>query len=182
MRARSQSSLTFEEFWRSLRSVDALMPARSDFKPAKAARFLHNIILLEAPGEGRNTLKVRVAGQLYQGSVPYAVAGTDHLETLPPRYHAGALASARLLVEQPCGLWQVTPVYHRNYARLHECTAFPLAPGGDGIPLVLGYVLPLGDMAIATPPLQQDFSVDTAIEFFFIDVGAGVPHWPAKAA
>jgi len=59
------------------------MPARSDFDPAKAAPFLHNIILLEAPGEGRNSLKVRVAGQRYQASVPYTVAGTNHLETLP---------------------------------------------------------------------------------------------------
>src|SRR5215469_723525 len=110
MRPRSPASLAFEDFWRSLRRDGALMPARSDFNPAQAAPFFHNIILLEAPGDGRNSLKVRVAGQRYQGSVPFTVAGTDHLETLPARYHAAAIVSARLMVEKPCGLWQIMPV------------------------------------------------------------------------
>jgi len=157
------------------------MPARSDFDPAKAAGFLHNIILLEAPGEGRNSLKVRVAGQLYQGSVPYPVAGTNHLDTLPAQYHAGALASARLMVEKPCGLWQIMPVCNQNHTLLHEFTAFPLAPGSDGIPLILGYFLQLEPLEIASSPLEQVFSVDTAVQFFFIDVGAGQPQWPGEA-
>jgi len=157
------------------------MPARSDFKPANAALFLNNIILLEAPGEGRNSLKVRVAGQLYQGAVPYAAAGTDYLQTLPAEYRAGAIASVRLMVEKPCGLWQVMPVFYRVYKRFFEFTAFPLAAGSDGIPLILGYVLPLEEIEIALP-LVQGFSVDTAVQFFFIDVGAGQPEWPGQGA
>src|SRR5690348_6252592 len=104
MRPRTLASRAFEDYWRSLRRDGALMPARSDFNPAMAAGFLDNIILLDAPPEGRDSLKVRVAGRLYQRSVPYTVAGTDHLETLPAEYHAGAVASARLMVKKPCGL------------------------------------------------------------------------------
>ena len=182
MRPRSKQSLAFEEFWRSLRKDGALVPLRSDFKPARAARFLHNIILLEAPGEGRASLKIRVAGHLYQGAVPYTVAGTDYLDVLPSKYHAGALASVRLMVEKPCALWQVMPVHHGDFVRLHEFTAFPLAAGSDGIPLILGYILPLEDLTIASPPVHRELSVDTAIEFAFLDVGAGEPHWPDKAA
>jgi len=158
------------------------VPSRSDFKPSKAARFLHNIILLEAPGEGRNALKMRVVGHGYQSAVQYAVAGTDHLDLLPAKYHAGALASARLMVSKPCGLWQVMPVHVRGYSRLVELTAFPLAPGEDGIPLILGYLFALEETAIEPPPIQKELSVDTAVEFHFIDIGAGVPAWSAEAA
>lgn len=182
MRPRSLASLAFEKFWISLRRDGALLPARSDFNPADATGFLYNIILLEAPGEGRNSLKVRVAGQRYQNSVPFTVAGRDHLETLPAKYHAGAIASARLIVEKPCGLWQVMPVCNQNHTLVHEFTAFPLAPGSDGIPLILGFILPLEELELASPPLDQVFSVGTAAEFCFIDVGAGQPEWPDKVA
>jgi hypothetical protein len=181
MRERSSGSLAFEEFWKSLRR-GALVPWRNDFKPSKAARFLTNLVLIEAPRESENTLKMRVAGHLYQSSVDYPVAGTDHLDILPPKYHAGALASARLMVSNPCGLWQVMPVYLGGYSRLVELTAFPLGPGGDGIPLILGYLFALQDFMVSPPPLQREICVDTAVEFFFIDIGAGVPAWSAKAA
>ena len=158
------------------------MPSRSDFAPAKAVRFLHNIVLLEAPGEGRNALKMRVVGQLYQGAVPYTVAGTDHLDILPPRYHEAALQSVRLMVSQPCGLWQVMPFYREGLSRLLEFTGFPLTPGNDGIPLILGYLLPLEDLGLAPSGMQNELTVNTAVEFLFIDVGAGQPQWPARPA
>ena len=180
MRPRSKGSLAFEEFWRSLRS-GTLVPSRADFKPSRAARFLHNIILLEAPGEGRDTLKVRLAGHLYQSVVQYSVSGTDHLDLLPPEYHAGALASVRLMAAKPCGLWQVMPVYLRGYSRLVEFTAFPLSPGEDCIPLILGYLVPLDEVGLAAPALRKEISVDTAVDFLFIDVGAGEPKWPADS-
>jgi hypothetical protein len=181
MRQRSNGSLAFEEFWRSLRN-GGLVPCRSDFRPSKATRFLHNIVLIEAPREGVNSLKMRLVGHLYQSAVQYPVAGTDHLDILPPKYQAGALASARLMVGNPCGLWQIMPVYVGGYSRLVELTAFPLGPGGDGIPLILGYLFALQDFTVSPAPLQREICVDTAVEFFFIDIGAGVPAWPAKAA
>ena len=182
MRPRSKGSLAFEEFWRSLRSEGALVPGRGEFHPAKAARFLQNIVLLEAPGRDERSLKMRVAGHAYQGAVQYTVAGTDHLDILPPRYHEGALTSVRLMVGKPCGLWQVMPVHIRGYSRLVEFTAFPLAPAADGISLILGYFFALDELTMQPAPLQKEISVDTATEFVFIDVGAGVPRWPADAA
>src|SRR5215472_8009783 len=125
MRSRSKQSLAFEDLWQSLRKDGAQVPGRTDFKPAKAARFLHDIILLEAPGDRGRSLKVRVAGQLLQGVVPYPVAGTDYLNILPAQYHAGALVSVRLMVTRPCGLWQVMPVHLKGISRLVEVTAFP---------------------------------------------------------
>jgi hypothetical protein len=182
MRSRTKGSLAFEEFWRSLRTEGALVPSRSDFRPAKAARFLHNIVLLEAPGEGRNSLKMRVVGHVYQSAMQYAVAGTDHLDILPLEYHAGALASVRLMVSQPCGLWQIMPVHLKGVSRLLEFTAFPLTPGDDGIPLILGYLFPLESLGLAPAAVKKEVAVDTAVEFFFIDIGAGQPQWPVKAA
>ncbi|HLY07325.1 MAG TPA: hypothetical protein VKR31_16385, partial [Rhizomicrobium sp.] len=143
------------------------MPARADFKPAAAARFLHNIILLEAPvGDGKS-LKVRVAGQLFQGVVAHPVGGTDYLDILPARYHPGALASVRLMVATPCGLWQLMPVHLKGISRTVEFTAFPLAPGNDGIPLILGFLFPLDGLTLAPPLAGKEISVDTAIEFLF---------------
>jgi len=182
MRPRSNGSLAFEEYWKSLRKEGALVPSRSDFLPAKAARFLHNIILLEAPGEGQKSLKMRVVGHVYQSAVQYAVAGTDHLNILPPQYHEGAVTSVRLMVKKPCGLWQVMPVYLNGVSRLLEFTAFPLTPSHDGIPLILGYLFPLEDLGLAPAALKQGVTVDTAVEFQFIDIGAGQPKWPAEAA
>jgi hypothetical protein len=158
------------------------VPSRSDFNPAKAARFLHNIVLVEAPGEGRNSLRMRVVGHLYQSAMQYAVAGTDHLDTLPSQYRADALASVRLMVNKPCGLWQIMPFHLKGVSRLLEFTAFPLTPGNDGIPLILGYLVPLETLGLAPAALKDEITVDTAVEFFFIDVGAGQPHWPVKAA
>jgi hypothetical protein len=182
MRPRSKGSLAFEEYWKSLRKEGAPVPSRGDFQPAKAARFLHNIVLLEAPGDGQKSLKMRVVGHVYQSAVQYAVAGTDHLNILPPQFHEGALASVRLMVKQPCGLWQVMPVYLNGVSRCIEFTAFPLAPGDDGIPLILGYLFPLEGLGLAPAALKQEVTVDTAVEFQFIDIGAGQPKWPLEAA
>ena len=79
-------------------------------------------------------------------------------------------------------LWQVMPVHLKGIPRLLEFTAFPLTPGDDGIPLVLGHLFPLEDVGLAPAALKQEITVDTAIEFLFIDIGAGQPHWPAEAA
>lgn len=182
MRPRSKDSVAFEEFWRSLRKNGVLVPRRSDFQPAKAARFLHNIVLLEVPDEGRKSLKMRVVGHIYQSAVQYAVAGTDHLDILPPQYHEAAVASVRLMVKKPCGLWQIMPVYLKGVERLLEFTAFPLLPGNDGIALILGYLFPLESVGLAPAAPKQEVMVDTAVEFQFIDVGAGAPDWPAEAA
>jgi hypothetical protein len=85
------------------------------------------------------------------------------------------------MVSKPCGLWQIMPLHLRGVSRHLEFTAFPLMPGNDGIPLVLGYVLPLESLGFAPTAVKNDVVVDTAVEFHFIDVGAGEPQWPAEA-
>jgi hypothetical protein len=179
MYSRSSQSLVFETFWRSLRG-ERLVPDRGDFAPGRAARFLPNIVLLEAPGDERHSLRIRVAGQVFQQAIPYNLAGTDLLELLPARYRAGAVASGCLMVSKPCGLWQITPVHLRGYAKPVEVTAFPL--GAVSVPLIIAYVLSLKELlpTSGTPSLAME--ADTAMEFRFLDVGAGEPEWPGRAA
>lgn len=123
-----------------------------------------------------------MAGQLFQGVVAHPVAGTDYLDILPAAYHQAALSSVRFMVAKPCGLWQVMPVHLKGISRLVEFTAFPLAPGHDRIPLILGLLFPLEELTLAPPLMRTEISVDTAVEFLFLDVGAGEPQWPADAA
>jgi hypothetical protein len=182
MPSRSKESFEFEKFWQSLRNEGSL-PGRDHFRSARAARYLRSIILFEAPDDARPHLKIKLAGQLYQDLVPYKVAGTDYLDILPSKHHAGAIASAHLMIDRPCGLWQITPMHlARGYAQLLEVTAFPLAAGEDSIPLIIAFLLPIEGPLPATLPLDKGIAADTAMEFCFLDVGAGQPEWPAEAA
>src|SRR4051794_19410028 len=162
MYSRSNQSLAFEALWRSLRGR-RLVPDRGDFRPRNAARFLPNIVLLEAPGELRPSLRIRMAGQTFQDDVPYTLAGTDILDFFPSQYRAGAAESGRLMIRKPCGLWQITPVHHvAGFARPVEVTAFPLSSVADGIPMVMVHLLPLETVLPAASAPVSAITADTA--------------------
>src|ERR1700760_752200 len=135
---RSQGSLDFEALWRSLPRT-GLVPDRSAFNPARAAKFLHKIILVEAPTAEKQGLFFRLAGQTLNDNVQKNMAGANWLDFLPAQHHAEALESARPICGRPCGIWQLTPVhYERGISQLIEATIFPLGSTADGIPLMLG--------------------------------------------
>ena len=179
MYSRSPQSVEFEAFWRSLRG-ERLIPDRGDFKPRNASRFLSNIVLLEAPGDGRDSLRIRVAGQVLQDDVPYRLAGTDVLDCFPEEYRRGAIETGRLMIRKPCGLWQITPVHSGGYPHALEVTAFPLSAVSDGVPLIIMHLLPL-DAPLPMASAPHAAAVDTALEFRFLDVGTGEPQWPLAA-
>lgn len=180
MYERSVQSLDFEAFWRSLRG-ERLIPDRGDFKPRNAAKFLPNIVLLEAPGGERQSLRIRVAGEVFQADVPYRLAGTDMLNFFPEQYRAGAIETARLMISKPCGLWQITPVHSGGYVLPVEVTAFPLSAVSDGVPLVIVYLQPLETPLPRASEPASVLALDTALEFRFLDIGGGEPRWPPGA-
>ncbi|HSM96125.1 MAG TPA: PAS domain-containing protein [Rhizomicrobium sp.] len=172
--SRSQESRDFEEFWRRLRGGN-IVPARSAFNLARAARFIRDLVLLEAPSPERRSLRIRLAGERYQEIAGQTLSGKDHLEFLEPEYRDGALTTGWLMATQPCGLWQITPMHlPSGYGRYIEVTGFPLGAGEDHIPLLLCHVR-LTDMLLHTG--DHKFSMDTATQFHFIDVGCGLPEW-----
>lgn len=180
--ARSEESRQFEDFWRSLRSAD-LVPHRADFHPAGARHLLRDMVLLEAPADSRPEARIRISGEGYNEAAGQNMAGRDHLELLAPQYRAGAVATSELMVNTPCGLWQISPIHlARGYAIHLEMTAFPLAAGDGRPPCLLGHVRPVEGFMAATLPTPHGLAIDTAVTFRFVDIGAGVPEWTAQAA
>jgi len=172
--SRSQESRDFEEMWNRMRG-GALVPRRSNFNVAKAARFVRDLVLMEAPAPERRTMRIRLAGERYQEIAGYNLAGRDHLEHFDPDYRDGALTTGWLMANHPCGLWQITPMQTaKGYGQYIEVTGFPLGAGEDGIPLLLCHVRLTGKLLQS--PCNR-FAMDTASDFHFIDVGAGVPYW-----
>lgn len=172
---RSDGSLEFEALWRAL-PRQGLVPARSAFNPARTPKLLHKLILVEAPNPQHPGLHFRLAGQALNENVRRNMAGANWLDFLPEAHHAEALESARLICEHPCGIWQLTPVhYERGFSQLIEVTIFPLGPGTDGIPLMLGSLEFLPTSSQKPVNRGKGLSAETSRVYDFIDIGAGKP-------
>lgn len=180
--SRTEGSRAFEAFWRSLRD-GKLIPSRDDFRPAKARRFLGDIVLMEAPDEQNPTLRIRVTGQRFDNLLGTNLTGQDHLDFMPDEFRPGVLATARKMVELPCGLWQISPAHLvRGYATNLEITAFPLCADEGGRQYLLSQILPAGGLKPASLPTNYGVGIDTAVMHEFIDIGAGVPELRVEAA
>ena len=177
---RSGDSLAFETRWRSARRASELIPTQRAFLAANSGAFVRNMLLLEVPGLGDSTMRVRMAGRLYRESQPSEVVGSNYLDSLPSEYHQGAIKSAQLMAATPCGLWQIMPVHNaKRFARLTEITAFPIL-GEDDVPLIACYLHQWEAMLPSSLQVKKGILVETAIEFRFLDVGAGEPFWPTN--
>ena len=172
---RSSESQEFETFWRSLRG-GALVPARQAFHPSKARQFLRDLVLMEAPSAVCATLRIRLTGRRVDETIGFDISGRDHLDFMAPEYHTSVLATARAIVERPCGLWQITPAHLlRGYALHFEVTGFPLAPDESGRSFILCHVRPVGDVMSVRLPTDKGLGLDAAVAYRFLDVGAGAP-------
>jgi hypothetical protein len=180
---RSSESREFEALWRSLRGQGRLVPGRAEFQPAKARRFLRDLVLMEVPNADCPTLRIRLTGRRFDETIGFDISGRDHLEFMAPEFHAGVLATARAMIERPCGLWQITPAnLVRGYALHFEITAFPLAPDEQGRSFIISHVRPVGDAMSSTLPTDRGLGIGTAVTHTFLDIGAGEPALTADAA
>jgi hypothetical protein len=178
---RSPESLAFEDFWRSMRG-DALLPGRRDFHPGKAARFLKDMVLMEAPSLPRSAGRIRVTGDRFNDIAGGNWTGRDDIDLFPSRYQADAVASRHLMIEKPCGLWQISPAHlSKGYAVDLEITVFPLAPAGGDTFFLLCQVLAMPGISGARLPAHNGMMLDTASAFAFLDIGAGEPVWADAA-
>lgn len=177
---RSALSIEFEAFWRAL-PKDGPVPHRREFKPERAARFLKDLILARAPSEEDPAMRVRLVGSAIQLRIRRDITGEDYLDFLDPAHRADAIRSAHLILEHPCGLWQIMPLhYERGFAHKVELTMFPLLGSAESPPLLLGLVQPLGELVEPVHLQGKTMHVETASAFQFIDIGAGLPSWPAQ--
>ncbi len=153
------------------------MPNRSSFLPERASRFLRDLVLCELFLDGKSLVRMRLVGSAFEDRIKRNVTGEDFLQYLPPLYHAGAVESARQIVDRPCGLWQVTPVhFERGFAQNIEFTALPLRPGPNGVHLLLVLTQSMQGLVSPKPTIDKVMMADTAITYRYIDLGAGVPE------
>jgi hypothetical protein len=176
-RRRSRQSLEFETFWRAL-PKEELLPHRRDFSPLRVPTLLRHFILMEMRlDDAHPSLPIRLVGTALQERIQRDVTGHDYLEFVPAELHSGAIETAKLMLHRPCGLWQITPVhYERGLAQNFEVTAFPLL--NDAVPLVLGLLIPREDLVRPLSSGDKAMLADAAIDFQFLDIGAGEPGWP----
>lgn len=174
---RSALSHEFEAFWRAL-PRDGAVPHRHAFNPKSASRFLPYVVVMETALDGAGSFYLRLVGSAIEDRIQRKVSGCDYLEFLPDDFRQGAIESARLIAEMPCGLWQITPLhYARGFSQNCELTMFPLR--GDGTPLILACLAWRDDLVASAGPHENPLRADTAMAFSFIDIGAGAPQWLA---
>lgn len=173
---RSRQSLEFERFWRSLPKTD-LLPHRRDFRPAGAASLLRYVMLLDAHGEPGPAALIRLVGSAIEERIQRDIKGRDYFEFLDPDRHADARASLKLMLDHPCGVWQIVPFhYERGTAQNVEATVFPML--GDAAPFMLALVIPREEFLRPQPAGSRVVLAGGATEYEFLDIGAGVPAWP----
>src|SRR5262249_4363437 len=125
---------------------------------------------------------IRLVGSAAQERIQQNIAGHDYLDFLPRDLHAGAVESARLMFDHPCGLWQVmTMHYAREYGQNVEVRVFPVLADSTSVPLLLALMQAVKGLVSAMQAQGRAILVDTASVFEFIDVGAGAPDWPVAA-
>jgi hypothetical protein len=168
---RSAISHEFEAFWRGL-PRDGAVPHRQHFEPKSAARFLPNIVLMETVLEGAGSFHLRLVGTAIEARIQSKLSGCDYLDFLPSAYRQGAVDSARRIAEQPCGLWQITPLhYSRGFSQNCELTMFPLR-GDYGVLLILACLDWRDDLVSSAGPHEALLQAGTAGDFSFIDLGS----------
>jgi hypothetical protein len=174
---RSSSSLSFQDFWSGLRRSGPI-PHRQDFSPAKAAGFLRDIVLIEVPDNCAGAMRVRVTGSAFDMRAGKSIAGHNYLDFVPEHLHGGLRKSVRLMLDHPCGLWQVMPMhYEKGIAQQAEVTAFPLLPADNGAPLLLCLVKFPGRPVRPISPGGKAMIVETATAYEFLDIGKGAPRY-----
>ncbi|HEX2592069.1 MAG TPA: hypothetical protein VHL34_11275 [Rhizomicrobium sp.] len=179
---RTDESLAFEAFWRSLCDGRPL-PPRNAFRPSLGVRFLRDLITMEAPGPRGDGMRIRFFGERAHEFAGRNLAGLNYVDLLPAQHRNGAVAAGRLMAEMPCGLWQISPLHlARGYAQCVEFTAVPLGPDDNGMRAFLCLLRPVEGIFLSTLPVNYGVAIDTALQFRFLHLGAGEPAWPALAA
>ncbi|MGD0190075.1 MAG: PAS domain-containing protein [Rhizomicrobium sp.] len=171
---RSRQSMAFETCWRSL-PRDGRLPHKRDFNPAAVPALLRYFMLVEFRSGPDAALPIRVVGDAIAARIQKDIRGQDYMQFLSPDIVAGALDSARQMFEQPCGLWQITPLhFERGIAVNMEVTAFPLL--GEPAPFIMVLAVPRDDFLRPEPAAGKAMLATHADEWRFLDVGAGLPE------
>jgi hypothetical protein len=121
---RSAHSLRFEQAMRS--AVPGVISRLSDIDYSQIRDLVPWIAIVD-PDRAGYTLKFTRAGAGIVKLVGREAVGTDYLDFVDPSIKGDAFDSCFLMLERPCGLWQMTPVSMADGTHaLAEYTGFPV--------------------------------------------------------
>lgn len=176
---RTNDSLAFEAAWRAL-PKSGRVPDRRDLSLHQFKKLLPDVGLLEiTPGTPPRS-RVCVVGERIRERIPFPVVGQDYFHFVPA--HLRGMAERRLLtlVDHPCGLWQVLGIHYQGgLFKSLELTAFPFGRA-DGPPQIMILAVYSRGQICDVPTDLAIVSLDRATATAFLDVGSGLPDWPAE--
>jgi hypothetical protein len=127
----------------------------------------------------KTEVPIRLVGSAIEQRIQHDIKGLNYFDLLDPERHADAAAASRVMLYQPCGVWQVVPFhYERGIAQNLETTVFPLL--GDESPYFLALGVPREEFVRPLPSGERAVLAGGPTEFAFLDIGAGLPDWPLR--
>jgi hypothetical protein len=121
---RSAQSLRFEQTVRS--AVPGVIPRLADIDYSSVRDLVPWIAIVD-PDRSAYKLKFTRAGAGIVKLVGREAVGSDYLDLVDPAIRGDAFDACFLMLERPCGLWQVTPVAMADGTQVSvEYTGFPV--------------------------------------------------------
>lgn len=175
---RTRDSIAFETAWRAL-PRSGFVPDRRVLSLRAFKAMLPDIALLDIlPGSPVRS-RVCLVGERIRERIPFPVVGQDYFHYVPAQMRGTSARRLQTLVCHPCGLWQILGIhYQRGLFKSLELTAFPLWRE-EGPPQIMVLAVYSRGQVCDVPADVAMVSLDRASATAFLDVGAGLPDWPA---
>ncbi|MDZ4739185.1 MAG: hypothetical protein SGJ03_04695 [Alphaproteobacteria bacterium] len=151
---RTCESERFEAVLRS-GSIPGSIPQLADIDWAMIGDLLPWIVVVD-PDATYGTLRFVSAGVRLAAALGCEPIGLDYLEFVDPAIKGEAFDSTFLMLNRPCGLWQISPALTRDGGRVRlEYTGYPVFDHDIGRGLIVGYVQQKGSLVSPIVSVQK---------------------------
>lgn len=166
-------TIRFAEAWSRWRG-GRMLPRRSDMRLPEIKHLLPLVSLLEV--RGPTDVVFRVAGSRMRDYLGMDLTGCNYIDLAPEPFRPIRTWRVQQEVTWPCGALFIYPHrYPSGYVAPAEVVSLPVDDGRPGRPpMLLSLVTPMTNR-LEDPPEPGKREVQFAVEFAFIDLGAGIP-------
>lgn len=166
-------TVSFVNAWSGWRGA-RLLPRRSDMRLSDIKQLLPMVSLLEA--RSPTDVVFRVAGSRLRDYLGVDLTSSNYIELAPEAFRPIRIWRVQQQLTRPCGALFIYP--HRfpsGQVAPAEVVSLPVDDGRLGKPpMLLSVITPLTSRTEDPPPGGRR-EVYFAVEFAFIDLGAGIP-------
>lgn len=169
---RSQVSMAFEAYWRTLLQTKS-PPSYNSFDPLEVPEMVPNLTILKITKSPTIKMSLLLYGSGLRDRTKYEATGDDVTDFFEPEERASYMKRLQAMHDKPCGIFQFVNLSYANGSSVKsETTSFPLA----GKTSDEFYVVSLSNRP-EHAPLEADrqlVHVESSNHFEFLDVGFGV--------